>query len=395
MVERRPYISVDEVMPEISLEQAAAYYGITLPELHRTGKETRLRCFLACGRSQETGERAIAIQENDPAKKWRCHAYSCGGKGGNLVSLCDLMKPGENMGGRPRGARFKEIAADLERMARGESAPPANPASVPTPSSSEEKDAEANLALADSPNERARELVSLHEAFIYPDQIERMTPAAASYFRRRPYLTTDVCREYPVGWLPQDAKSLLRGKIVYPYHSADGRLLTWFGRDPVFEQKLERWQGSDRRDPEPNKTQFVKGFHRGLELWGEHIVRRRPSAEPVKGQDALVLVEGPNDAIRMQTFDVPAVALCSNTITTDQVERIGRLCEDAHLKMVLVLLDNDADGENGVRQVLPLLAERLPIRLGWTTKTAGGRFRDRQPESLTLEEWSLLRETAR
>ena len=30
-------MNVDELMPKVSLEQAAAYYGVPLPELHRAG----------------------------------------------------------------------------------------------------------------------------------------------------------------------------------------------------------------------------------------------------------------------------------------------------------------------------------------------------------------------
>jgi hypothetical protein len=110
---RRPgYIDIEDLMPRVSLEQVAAFYGVPLPDLKRVGDEVRCRCFLNCGRGQETGDRALAIKADDPAKKWQCHQYGCG-KGGNLVSLCDLLKPGENMGGRPRGERFKEIARDL------------------------------------------------------------------------------------------------------------------------------------------------------------------------------------------------------------------------------------------------------------------------------------------
>jgi len=44
--EKLPFINVDELMPRVSLEQATAFYGVPLPELHRTGQETRTRCFL-------------------------------------------------------------------------------------------------------------------------------------------------------------------------------------------------------------------------------------------------------------------------------------------------------------------------------------------------------------
>ena len=35
------FVKVDELMPQITLEQAAAFYGVQLPDLHRTGQETR------------------------------------------------------------------------------------------------------------------------------------------------------------------------------------------------------------------------------------------------------------------------------------------------------------------------------------------------------------------
>src|ERR1051325_1051516 len=103
--EKRPFVNVDELMPQVSLEQAAQFYNAALPELKKIGSETRTACFLNCEKKEPTGDRALAIQSADPLKKWHCHQYGCG-KGGNLVSLCDLLKPGANSGGRPRGERF-------------------------------------------------------------------------------------------------------------------------------------------------------------------------------------------------------------------------------------------------------------------------------------------------
>jgi hypothetical protein len=104
------YINVDELMPHVTIEQVAAYYGVALPELKAAGDEIRTKCFLNCGNAGETGDRAIAIKAGDPVKPWRCHHYGCN-RGGNLVSLCDFLKGGQHADGRPRGSRFKEIAA--------------------------------------------------------------------------------------------------------------------------------------------------------------------------------------------------------------------------------------------------------------------------------------------
>jgi len=388
MSEKKSFVRVDELLPQISLEQAAAFYGFQLPELKRVGQETRARCFLLCGRTEETGDRALAIQADSPTKIWKCHQYGCG-KGSNLVGICDLMKPGENAGGRPRGERFTAIAQDLAAMARGESsAADKQGATYPAPNAPKlPTTPKVNIPLAESDNERARGLTALDEQFV-SDPAE-MPPEAASYFRRRPFLTSEVCRRFRVGYLPRSCKSLLRGKIVYPYFSSDGALLTWFGRDPSFEEKHRQWLATDRSEPEPVKTQFVKGFHRGLELWGEHLVRADEGRTYARN-NGLVIVEGPNDAINLHALGVPAVALCSNTITREQAERIAALACDLGAPCATLMLDCDAEGENGIRQALPLLAERVPARLGWSHTMHAGKFKGRQPESLGTQEWHEL-----
>src|SRR5207253_3139690 len=108
------------------------------------------------------GDRALAIQQDHPAKQWQCHQYGCG-KNGNLVSICDLLKPGTGTG-RPRGDRFKEIAADLKAMVEGL----CGPASVPVKPVSPARPAVAkvNVPLKESDNERARTLVDLDRKFL-------------------------------------------------------------------------------------------------------------------------------------------------------------------------------------------------------------------------------------
>src|SRR5438874_134911 len=129
--------------------------------MKRIGAEVRSRCFLQCGRKCETGDRALAIQADEPTKKWKCFQSGCG-KSGNLVSLVDLVKPGENAAGKPRGDRFKAIAADLVAMAEGL----VRGVDVPTPNKTTEPEPVVNTPLADSSNERARALVTLDEKFV-------------------------------------------------------------------------------------------------------------------------------------------------------------------------------------------------------------------------------------
>ncbi len=292
-------------MSEVSLEQAVNYYGVTLPEIHRVGNEIRMRCFLACGRKDETGDRALSIQAEHPAKIWRCHQYGCG-RGGNLISLCDFLKPGQHADGKPRGERFKAIIADLLAMSRNEPAPARSQPDVQqaaeSPSESKLKP-RINPPLVRCDNERARALVNLDEKFIV--DVAQMSPRASSYFRSRPFLTPEVCRKWRMGYLPRDAGGersggTVRGKIVYPMLSETGEVLTWFGRDPEYESKHHAWITGGKQDREPEKFHFVKGFHRGVELFGQHGSRlREPAYRDRLRETGLIVVEGPNDVIAL------------------------------------------------------------------------------------------------
>jgi 5S rRNA maturation endonuclease (ribonuclease M5) len=382
------YINVDELTPRATVEQIAAHYGVQLPELKRLGDETRARCFLACGRTQETGDRALAIQTDHPGKQWQCHEYGCG-KNGNLLGLMDLLKPGDNMGGRPRGSRFKELAADLQAIVAG--LPPAEQAApIPVPAARHEPRRNAPLSASD--NERARGLVTLDAKFITDPA--RMPPAAAAYFRRRPFLSSEVCRAWRVGYLPRDvgggdkSGGTMRGNIVYGYPDEAGNVLTWFGRDPEFEEKHRRWEAAGKTDREPDKFHFVKGFHRGLELFGQNGRERlaRPGYREKLRQLGLIVVEGPNDVIALDSLGIPAVGLCSNTITDEQVEKVSRWAHELADGVVTLMLDCDPEGENGAKQALWKLAQSCRVRMAWSAESHAGKFRGYQPEKVSKDD---------
>jgi len=363
-----------------------------LPELKRVGDETRTRCFLNCGKTAETGDRALAIQEGSSARAWHCHQYGCG-NGGNLLGLMDLLKPGESMGGRPRGERFKQLAADLRAIVEGL---PSTDAPRPAPAPATPPARKRNLPLAESDNERARGLVNLDAKFITDPA--RMPPAAASYFRRRPFLTSEVCKLWRMGYLPRDvggadkSGGTMRGKIVYAYKDQEGNVLTWFGRDPDFEDKHRQWEAAGRVDRELEKFHFVNGFHRGLELFGQNgreRLQRRTYREKLD-ELGMIVVEGPNDVIALDCLGIPAVALCSNTASNEQVEKLTRWAAELAHGQITLMLDCDAEGENGAKQTLWKLAHRSRVRVAWSCEGHGGKFKGRQPESLTSEDLATL-----
>lgn len=400
--EKPRFLNVDDLVPQVSLEQAAAFYGVSLPELKQVGDTIRTKCFLNCGRSGETGDRALSIKADDPKRTWKCHAYGCP-HGGNLVSLCDLMKPGPHMDGKPRGERFKEIVADIQAMVSGvlaapassETSAPTKTATVPTTATTEAAPAR-NVPLKDSENERARGLVTLDEKFIV--DVAEMNPAAANYFRKRPFLTPEVCRKWRMGYLPRDTAGdksggTMRGNIVAPVLSETGDVLTWFGRDPGFEEKHRQWEGSDRSEREPEKFHFVKGFHRGLELFGQQASRlQEPGYRERLVELGLIVVEGRTDVIALDCLGVPAVGLMSNILTVAQAAKLTQWARQLAGGRIVLLLDCDAAGESGARDAVFLLAQQCDVRLGWSAAMFDGQFQGRQPESLTPAEWRILAE---
>ena len=60
---------------------------------------------------------------------------------------------------------------------------------------------------------------------------------------------------------------------------------------------------------------------------------------------------------------------------------------------IVLLLDCDGPGETGARDALWLLAQYCDVRLGWSSTQFDGQFHDRQPESLTKNEWELIAST--
>ena len=80
---------------------------------------------------------------------------------------------------------------------------------------------------------------------------------------------------------------------------------------------------------EPRKFKFVKGFHRGQELFGLPQFQKLATKEYFEQnpQAGIVLVEGQNDAINLQTLGIPTLAICSNTITETQADNLATLAK--------------------------------------------------------------------
>jgi 5S rRNA maturation endonuclease (ribonuclease M5) len=389
------YIDVDSLQQELvasenAVERIAQFYSVDLPELHKTQNETRMACVFACGKEQETGDRAISIKTKQDGAVFRCFQYDCTVRG-NLLNLMYLMKHDrEPTGGKLKGMEFKEIAKDLQSIVEGhspEAKQPSDKVPIQPPSETEEEILN-NVPLKDSDNERARELVNLDVQFI--TDVSEMSPKAAAYVRQRPFMTPEMMKEFRCGYLPSNSKGLLRGHFVYGYPDSEGNILTWFGRNLNYEDQHKKWQRSGDSSKEPNKFKFVKGFHRGQEFYGLPQFRKIATPEQLQ-KTGIIIVEGQNDVMNLHSLGIPALAICSNTITETQVDKIVTLVKQTNAYHISIMFDLDESGKKGAKQVLIELAKYCPVQFAWTSELTDEIIDKQQPESLVRDDWDKLK----
>lgn len=381
---------VDELIADTPFDRVTAHYGLPAPQ--NAAGEYRMECVFheAC---RESRYGHLTVNLSSPARVIYCH--SCKVRGNLLTLLHGLDHHVPPTGDRLRGDEFKAAVAKLREIAgtdRSVSAPvsSANPASTP-PAEDAAGPALINPPLRRHDKEAARALETLYEELI-TDPAE-MTPHAAAYFRRRPWLTPEVFHKWGVGYLPRSGRSLFRGWVVYTQRNERGDVISYSGRDVNFEEKWTQWIRDGRPEGrKPAKHRYVSGYHRGLELYGQQVSRlSEPALAESLQQFGLVVVEGANDVIRLDCLGVAAVGLCSNRATPEQIQKLIRFATQAASRRVVLLPDCDEEGEDGFKDLLWSLNEHgLNVTLGWSRTMHDGAFAGKQPEDLTGNAWGSL-----
>lgn len=386
------YTSVDDLQAKLTLPEAAAKCGITL-DLYGSGKQIRLDCPFGCS-GDHAGKREISVDSGNPQKVFCCHAYGCQVRGNLLTLMHGWLTRTLPPGGKLKGPEFKRVRDVLAGTAT-----PVPPSTLARPDATPQQPSarpDRNVPLAESDNEKARELATLDEKFI--TDISVLPPAAARYVRQHPCLSPELMRKWRIGVLPLDGGQdkrgwSLRGQVLYPVISEEGQVLAWVARDPQFESREIAFSAlppeSRAKERGPAKHRFPTGFHRGLELFGQHAGRlKEPGFREKVARCGVIVVEGFNDVVGLDGLGIPAVAIMSNKITQEQIAKIERWANSLAGGKVMLLFDADEAGDAGAKESLWLLAQRgLDVRLGWSRAMHGGRFEGRQPEQLTREEW--------
>ena len=377
---------VDRLIEETPLDRVLQHYGLPAPE--KTSGEHRMPCpFNEECRQSRYGN--LTINLDSSAKL--IYAHCCDVRG-NLLTLIHGLETGRPPStDRLRGEEFKASVNILKQINGLVDSPTPNVTDKTVPAANTVEDSPAPPPQENMPmrlNEKAAALVDLWQDCVV--DVAEMSPPAAAYFRERPWLTPDVCRQWKMGYLPRNARSLLRGAVIFAHQNEAGEILSYSGRDVRFDEKWQKWINDGRpQKSKPNKHRYVKGYHRGLELYGQQADRlddRR--LKEFLGRYGVVIVEGQTDVIRMDCLHVPALGLCSNKATDEQLAKIERISRTATQGRVILLPDNDPEGEAGAKELTWDLTQRgLTVRLPWSRTSHDGRFDGMQPEDLTDDQW--------
>jgi hypothetical protein len=383
------YIDVDQLQAETTLEQAAAKCGVSL-DVKGAGPEVRIDCAFGCG-GDHCGRREISINTENPQKIFQCHAYECGFRGNLLTLMHGFLTGSKPAGGKLKAEEFQRA----KKILAGSITAAATQSKIKQAASTAETSTPpllVNKALIDSPEERVRELHNIDEKLIR--EVATMNPAAASYVRRHPCLSSESMTKWRCGYLPNDGGGdkrgwSLRGSILYPVLSEQGKVLCWVGRDVQFEQKEKEFlqlSPAERSGKEPPaKHRFPKGFHRSIELFGQQASRlQEPGYREFITQHGLIIVEGFNDVIGLDVLGVPALGIMSNRMTELQGEKIARFAKQLSINRVNLMFDCEESGVEGAKEALWFFAKRqVDVRLVWCPAMHEGKYVGRQPESLS------------
>jgi 5S rRNA maturation endonuclease (ribonuclease M5) len=167
---------------------------------------------------------------------------------------------------------------------------------------------------------------------------------------------------------------------VYAVLSETGKVLCWVGRDLHYEEKEVAFAGmtsAERANKElPAKHRFPKGFHRSVELYGQHASRlSEPGFREFIREHGLIIVEGFNDVINLDNLGIPALGVMSNRISEAQVQKIVCWANQFANGRVNLMFDNDGPGVEGAKDALWQLAEKqLDVRLAWSPSMNGAKY---------------------
>lgn len=96
---------------------------------------------------------------------------------------------------------------------------------------------------------------------------------------------------------------------------------------------IKRYLGDDVEKNE--RYRYSKGYKKAHHLFGAWLLQAHPT-------DTVVITEGALDAIRLWQAGIPAVAICGNAISLEQIRILRRL----GIRQITLMFDNDKGGRD-------------------------------------------------
>ena len=129
---------------------------------------------------------------------------------------------------------------------------------------------------------------------------------------------------------------------------------------------------------------------RSLELYGQEWLDDERFSESLS-QYGLILTEGFTDRIRLHELGVMSVSMMSNKLTDEQTKLLIEYAREKADGRVGIMHDADTKGDEGAKETLWRMHQAgIDAYLVWSKHQEGSKYANRQPESLSEEEWNEL-----
>ena len=295
------------VKEAVSMEQILAHYGISLRRV--SPSSLRGLCPLPTHGSKDSKQ---SFTVNTAKNVWSCLSSSCvaargGMKGGNLLDFTAAMEQCSVRDAALRLASWFSIGA---------SPPPAGGSRSP-----------------ESPTPPKRERAAGEKTETGENKPLTFTLKGVAYcdYLRGRGISEETAHAFGIGLF--SGRGTMAGRIVIPIHNERGELVAYAGRSP--------------ENAEP-KYKFPAGFHKSHVLFNLHRV----------AGDAVVLVEGFFDCLKVWQSGRPVVALMGSSLSEEQ----ERLIAD-RFSHVRVFLDGDSAGRSAAAEIGQRLMRRTWVRI--------------------------------
>jgi len=318
---KKNWVSFEEVKKNANVEQVLLALGID--NLQISGADFRGKSPF---RSESDNKTAFSIDRNTGI--WNDFPADGEKKKGNILELVMHYK----------NIEIREAALWLQELQNGSKSVPG----------------------ANSKKDDTKPIKDAEEKPAVNPILENLEPKPLKLKRDIPFLVDPVesggknfsaatLEEFDVGYF--GGNGMMKGRVCYPIHNRDGRIVAYCGRS------------LKKETPEEGKYKFPPKFRKSLELYNLHRAISDPETREVVLKHGLILVEGFNDVLKLWENGIKnVVALMGRELSQEQEEILLDRGVNPSRKLTL-FLDADDPGIKAQRQLAERLCRDFYVRL--------------------------------